>query len=62
MSTIVETISEAVPGELNEHSGLKRVAKTPVMATPGAFAGAAAYTWVTLQAYNMGREHAGANG
>lgn len=59
MTTIVEKISSFTDDELVETTEMHGAKLGPVMATPAAFAGAAGYAWITLQAYNLGRQHAG---
>ncbi|WP_300344344.1 hypothetical protein [Nesterenkonia sp.] len=62
MTHIIEKVERETEPQLSEHSSMRNPGLDPVMATPAAFVGAAGYAWITLQAYDMGREHAGANG
>lgn len=62
MMNILEKMERETEPQLTVSSAMHGARLGPVMATPAAFAGAAGYAWITLQAYDLGREHAGANG
>ncbi|GAA1176041.1 MULTISPECIES: hypothetical protein [Nesterenkonia] len=62
IARIEEKLESETESALTEDSRMSGAKLGPVMATPAAFAGAAGYAWITLQAYDLGREHAGANG
>lgn len=63
MTSIVELLEQSTASALTEEDNKLTITKSgPVMATPAVFVGAAGYAWITLQAYDLGREHAGANG